>query len=121
MVNSRFLYFPTPLKSLPRPAEVLQSPTTPGGRPAGSSRRAAATTPGESLGEACEGLRRLLLEKARGSSRRAAETTPGEGLGKPAKWRELAAKIGAKTAKWRELAAKLDAKTAKWREVARSS
>ena len=44
-----FFYFPTPLKSLPRPAEVLQSPT-----------------PGRGLGEAREGLRRLLLERAWG-------------------------------------------------------
>ena len=126
--RSTFLYFPTPLKSLPRPAEVLQQKTESDdswGRPAGSLRRAAATTPGGSLGkpakgcgdyswgrpaEAREGLRRLLLGEACGKLAKWRELA--------AKWRELAAKLGAKTAKWRELAAKLGAKTAKWRELA---
>ena len=40
-----------------------------------------ATTPGEGLGEAREGLRRLLLEEVWGSPRRVAATTSGESLG----------------------------------------
>ena len=67
--RSTFLYFPTPLKSLPRPAEVLQSPTT----------------PGEGLREACGGLRRLLREKAWGSLRGVRRLLLGEARGKPAR------------------------------------
>ena len=98
MVNSRFLYFPTPLKSLPRPAEVLQSPTkTPGeglrearegrrrlllerawGRPA----KGGGDYSWRKSGEAREGSRRLLLEKACGSPQRVAAASPGEGLRK---------------------------------------
>ena len=120
--RSTFLYFPTPLKSLPRPAEVLQSPTTPGGRPAGSLRRAA-ETPGEGLGEARKGLRKLLLEKAWGK--------PAKGRGDYS-WRMSAGSLRRRrkmTAKWRKLAAEWlrsgceVAQTgcgvaAKWREVA---
>ena len=100
------------------PAETCRSLAEPDdswGKPGGSSRRAAATTPGESprkpargcgdyfwrtsaearegrrlllgegLREACEGLRRLLLGRAWGSLRGVAETTSGESPRKLAK------------------------------------
>ena len=101
-----FLYFPTPLKSLPRPAEVLQSPTTPGeglrklaegcgdswGKACGKPVKGCGDYSWRTSAEACEGLRRL-LRKA---------------WGKLAKGRELTAKWLQSGANWpRSLARRL--------------
>ena len=118
--HSTFLYFPTPLKSLPRPAEVLQSPTKTDswGKACGKLAEGCGDYSWGRPAEACEGLWKLLLEKARGklargrgdySWRTSAEACEGlrrlllgEAWGKLAKWREgcEVARTGRET--WRE-------------------
>ena len=82
------------------------------------------TTPGESLGEACEGWRRLLLEDVCGSLRGAAETTSGEGLGEAREGsrrlllEDVCGKLAEKAQNDREVAQTGCGVAAKWREVA---